>query len=110
MLTHNSRAFVGNNEAKPASLPPVTVVVPIYGDLSTLTLCVESLKQNVDLKRNRVLLVNDCGPDADSIEESLLAQIKGYGSIEYKRNDRNLGFVGTCNRAVTELETTNNDI
>src|SRR5262249_5943672 len=25
-------------------------------------------------------------------------------------NDRNLGFVGTCNRAVTELETTNNDI
>ena len=90
--------------------PPVTIVVPVYGDLPTLTSCVESLKQNVDLKRNRVLLVNDCGPDADVIEASLLAQIEGWSSIRYERNERNLGLVGTCNRAVTELDTTDNDI
>jgi GT2 family glycosyltransferase len=64
----------------------------------------------VDLRRNRVLLVNDCGPDADSIEASLLTQIKGWGSIRYERNERNLGFVGTCNRSVAELDTTDNDI
>src|SRR5262249_7722091 len=92
------------------SLLPVTIVVPIYGDLPSLTSCVESLKQNVDLERNRVLLVNDCGPDADTIEASLLAQIKGLGSIRYERNNQNLGFVGACNRAVTELDTTENDI
>src|SRR5262245_50480857 len=90
--------------------PPVTIVVPIYGDLPALMACVESLKQNVDLKRNRVLLVNDCGPDADVIEASLRARIQGWGSIRYERNERNLGFVGTCNRAVTELDTNENDI
>src|SRR5262249_34777410 len=83
--------------------PPVTIVIPIYDDLPTLTTCIESVKRNVDLERNRVLLVNDCGPDADFIEASLLAQIQGYGSIRCERNSRNLGFVGTCNRAVTEL-------
>ena len=57
-----------------------------------------------------MLLVNDSGPDADAIEASLLAQIKGWGSIRYERNERNLGFVGTCNRAVTELDATDNDI
>jgi GT2 family glycosyltransferase len=93
-----------------SSLPPVTIVVPIYGDLPTLTSCIESVKHNVDLKRNCVLLINDCGPDADFIEASALAQIEGYGSIRYERNERNLGFVDTCNRAVTELDTTDNDI
>jgi GT2 family glycosyltransferase len=90
--------------------PPVTIVVPIYGDLPTLTSCIESLKHNVDLKRNRVLLVNDCGPDADIIEQSMLAQIDGWSSIRYERNERNLGFVGTCNRAAIELDQTDNDI
>ncbi len=94
----------------PTSPPPVTIVVPIYGDLPTLTLCIESLKHNVNLKRNRVLIVNDCGPDADLIEESLLAQIEGWSSIRYERNERNLGFVGTCNRAAIELDPTDNDI
>jgi GT2 family glycosyltransferase len=109
-LTHNDRASVGSKEENTASLPPVTIVVPIYSDLPTLTSCVESLKQNVDLERNHLLLVNDCGPDADAIEASLLAQIRGCGSIRYERNERNLGFVGTCNRAVSELDTTDNDI
>jgi GT2 family glycosyltransferase len=95
----------------PATLRrPVTIVVPVYGDLPTLTACVDSLKENVDLQWNRVLLINDCGPDVDIIETSLLAQIEDWDSIRYERNDRNLGFVGTCNRAVSELDTTDNDI
>src|SRR5262245_19011638 len=82
------------------SPPPVTIVVPVYGDLATLMACVESLKKNVDLKRNRVLLINDCGPDADIIEANLRAGIQGWSSFWYERNDRNLGYVRTCNRAV----------
>ena len=35
---------------------------------------------------------------------------KGIESFRYERNKKNLGFVGTCNRAVLELEKTNNDI
>ena len=85
-------------------------MIPIYGDLPSLAACIESLKQNVDLTRNCILLVNDCGPDADVIEANLLAQINGCESIRYERNERNLGFVRTCNRAVAELDTTDNDV
>jgi GT2 family glycosyltransferase len=110
MRSQKCQARIGSRDENTANAPPVTIVVPIYGDLQTLTLCIESLKQNVDLERNRVLLVNDCGPDARAIEASVLVQIKGWGSIRYERNERNFGFVGTCNRAVEELDTTDNDI
>jgi GT2 family glycosyltransferase len=99
-----------NGGTRTANPRPVTIVVPIYADLPAVIACVDSLKQNVDLEQNRVLLVNDCGPDADVLEASLLARIEGCGAIRYERNERNLGYVGTCNRAVTELDTSDNDI
>ena len=110
MLIDKCLASIGSRCENSGIIPPVTIVVPIYGDLPTLTSCVESLKHNVDLKRNSVLLVNDCGPDASAIEAGLLVQIKDWDSIQYARNDRNIGFIGTCNRAVMELDTTDNDI
>lgn len=89
---------------------PVTVVVPVYGDLSSLLNCVESLKATVDQRIDSVLLVNDCGPEADSIERALLAAIADEPAFRYERNPQNLGFVGNCNRAALELDTTSNDI
>jgi GT2 family glycosyltransferase len=90
--------------------PPVTVVVPVYGDLPSLTACVESLKANIDQSRHHVLLMNDSGPDADEIETALLALIAGQPGFSYERNLRNLGFVGNCNRAALEIDQTDNDI
>jgi len=55
-------------------------------------------------------LVNDCGPDADVIETSVLAQIVDEPAFFYERNPQNLGFVGNCNRAVFELDKTDNDV
>lgn len=89
---------------------PVTVVVPVYGDLPSLLNCVESLKATVDQQIDSVLLVNDCGPEADAIELALLAAIEDQPAFRYERNPRNLGFVGNCNRAALELDTTTNDI
>ncbi|MGN6427685.1 MAG: glycosyltransferase family 2 protein [Leifsonia sp.] len=89
---------------------PVTVVVPVYGDLETLQACVASLIDNVDQSLHRVLLANDSGPEADAIEAALLAQIDGQPGFRYERNPSNLGFVGNCNRAVLELDDTDNDI
>lgn len=87
----------------------VTIVVPIYGDLPSLEQCIESLIKNVDA-RNNILLVNDCGPDANNIESRLKTLIKGNKNFYYERNPQNLGFIGTCNRAVNELDQTDNDI
>lgn len=80
------------------------VVVPVYGDLESLLRCVAGLVDHLDTSVHRVLLVNDCGPDADAIERALLERIDGRPGFRYERNDRNLGFVGTCNRAVLELD------
>ena len=81
------------------------VVVPVYGDLDSLLRCVDGLVEHLDTDRHRVLLLNDCGPDADTIERALRERIAGRPGFRYERNDHNLGFVGTCNRAVTELDT-----
>lgn len=89
---------------------PVTVVVPIYGDERSLIACVRSLIATVDSARDSVLLVNDCGPDADAIEIALLDVVADRRGFRYERNAQNLGFVGTCNRAALELDRSGNDI
>lgn len=89
---------------------PVTVVVPVYSDWPSLKDCITSLKEHVDARRHQVMLVNDCGPEADAIEENIKKAIAGHEKFIYHRNPENLGFVKTCNRAVLELDQTGNDI
>lgn len=88
----------------------VTVIVPVYGDWPSLKDCIISLIEHVDTSRNRVMLVNDCGPDADAIEASAIKLINGRKGFEYYRNPENLGFLKNCNRAVLELDKTANNI
>jgi len=85
------------------------VVVPVYGDLDSLLRCVDGLLEHLDTGRHRALFVNDCGPDADTIERALLDRIGDRPGFRYERNDHNLGFVGTCNRAVLELDRGSDD-
>lgn len=88
----------------------VSIIVPVYGDWSSLKECVRSLIQHIGDTKHEVLFINDCGPDVDEIETRLLAAIKGQKNFSYYRNKKNIGFLKTCNRAVTEIDTTNNDI
>lgn len=85
----------------------VTVVVPVYGDWESLHDCVKSLIEFVPTS-HKVMFVNDCGPEVDSIEKKLKELIKGHSNFHYYRNPKNLGFVGTCNRAVSLDKTKNN--
>jgi len=94
----------------PHAASPITIVIPVYGDLPTLERCVQSVIAYADAPDIDVLIVNDVGPDVDAIETRLLELVAGRDRIRYVRNPRNLGFVGTCNRAVFELDTTDNDI
>lgn len=89
---------------------PVTIVVPIYDDLPGLERCIEALLETVDFDVDRVLLANDVGPRVDRIEARVLELVGDHPGFEYARNDRNLGFVGNCNRAVLELDRTGNDV
>src|SRR3990167_5702484 len=87
----------------------VTVVVPAYSDSQSLEVCIESLKQHLP-KKHKVVLVNDCGSEADKLEKNIKKSIANLPNFEYYRNPKNLGFVKTCNRAVFELDKTDNDI
>jgi GT2 family glycosyltransferase len=87
----------------------VTIIVPVYGDWPSLSNCIKSLIKNVS-SNNKVLFVNDCGPEADLIEDYIKKSIKGVKNFEYYRNPYNLGFLKNCNRAVFELDKSDNDI
>lgn len=87
----------------------VTIVVPVYADWPSLKDCLEAITQTVDLETNKVLLINDQGPEADQLETHIKRLIEGRDGFEYYRNQKNLGFIGTCNRAV-ELDESGNDI
>ena len=88
---------------------PISIVVPVYADWPSLKKCIDSLSEYAD-KRNKVLLVNDCGPEADTIEENILNAIGNLENFEYHRNPKNLGFIKTCNKAVFEYDQTDNEI
>jgi GT2 family glycosyltransferase len=85
-------------------------VIPIYDDLPSLKACIASVIEYVDLTTHRLLIVNDCGPNADHIETEILALVSQTAGVSYERNSRNLGFGETCNRAVFELDKSENDI
>ena len=87
----------------------VTIVVPVYADWPSLKDCIESLKQYVGAE-HKVILVNDCGPEADELEKKIKKAIDGTENFEYYRNKRNMGFLKTCNRAVLEIDRTQNDV
>lgn len=86
-----------------------TIIVPVYGDWPSLKECIASLKIYIS-PEEKVLLVNDCGPEADLLESNIQTAIKSHKNFHYFRNNSNMGFVGTCNRAVYELDKTDNDI
>lgn len=87
----------------------VTVVIPVYKDWETLNECIVSLKQYVETK-HQVILVNDMSSDWETLEIKILELIQGFHNFHYYKNEENIGFVKTCNRAIKELDRTNNDI
>ena len=41
----------------------VDIIIPIYNAYEDLTICLESLYKNTNLKENRLILINDNSPD-----------------------------------------------
>lgn len=87
----------------------VTIIIPIYKDWSTLELCIESLKEHLDTK-HKVLLINDMSSEWEVLEKKINKAIEGRSNFEYHRNEKNLGFIKTCNRGIFELDNSGNDI
>jgi GT2 family glycosyltransferase len=74
--------------------PLVTVIVPVFNDVSMTLACLRSLAENQPQKvRVEYVVVDDA-----SVPE-VPRQLAAIPGITYLRNGENLGFLRTCNRA-----------
>jgi O-antigen biosynthesis protein len=80
----------------------LTVVVPIYADYEATRTCLECLQAELAVSPNcRALLVNDASPDARIAR--YLDAIADSPRIRVLTNSRNLGYVGSVNRALENI-------
>jgi O-antigen biosynthesis protein len=81
---------------------PATVIVPVYADFEATKACIDSLlRQPLASMRFRIIVVNDASPDARIC--AYLVRVAQEHRIRLLTNERNLGFVGSVNRAMIEV-------
>ncbi len=105
MKTETSPASLSKNTARIQNA--VTIVVPVFNQWEVLKECIAALKEHTD-SRHKILIIDDASPE-EGIEERVRDALCGMQNASYVRNEKNLGFVGTCNR-VCELDTSQNDV
>jgi O-antigen biosynthesis protein len=79
-----------------------TVIVPVYGDYSATTACLESLLADKQAgKSYRILIVDDASPEPDLSD--YVNALSKHPDVSVLTNPINLGFVGSINRALSHL-------
>ncbi len=71
--------------------PHVSIIIPVFNKIAYTAACLRSLAEHADQVSFETIVVDDGSTDQTSIR---LAQI---GGIRVLRNEKNLGFVGSCN-------------
>ena len=92
----NSSTAVTNVLSKGTN--PVDIVIPVYGGLNVLILCVNSVLKHTQWPY-RLILVDDCSPD-NATKIWLTHFEKQYPQHEVLYNKKNRGFAATVNRGI----------
>jgi len=74
-----------------SSAPRVSIVIPVHGKIEYTLACLRSITNHPPTDPFEVVVVDDASPDNSA---DVLAQVSG---VRLLRNERNLGFVGSCN-------------
>jgi len=83
--------------------PSVSVIVPVYGDFDATRICLEALIAALDdSPGHQAVIVNDASPDPAIA--AYLATLRNRPRIALLTNRSNLGFVGSINRALAEVD------
>jgi O-antigen biosynthesis protein len=77
-----------------AALPKFSLVIPVYGQHLLTFTCLKSIAATCAKHDIEVIVMNDCSPTDVATE---LAKVEG---VRFVRNEKNLGFLRTCNRGV----------
>lgn len=78
-----------------SATPLVSVIIPSYGNLPVTLTCLVSIARHLPKAEIEVIVVEDRSADH---EIHRLQQVKG---LRYEVNPENLGFIRSCNRAVS---------
>jgi len=71
--------------------PLVSVIIPVYGKLEYTLACLRSIARHAPNAPCEVIVVDDRSPDDSA------ARLEQVGGLRLLRNERNVGFVGSCN-------------
>lgn len=74
------------------AVPRVSIVIPVYGKPQLTFTCLASVLAETPVDQCEVIVVDDASPQPAA--ESLAVA----GGVRFARNERNLGFIGSCNR------------
>ena len=100
------RPRVQTHRPRPASASArtdsITVIVPVYGDYDATCACILSLRRELNSSRHHAILINDATPDPRIAD--FLKNIENEPSVDVWTNARNLGFVGSVNRALEHAD------
>jgi len=90
---------MGRQDRMPSPDGPATVIVPVYADYEATRACIESLLHQLpDDARGRAIIVNEASPDGRITD--YLACVGKDRRMRVLTNERNVGFVGSVNRAI----------
>lgn len=89
-----------NEPRNAGSMPatPVDVIVPVYRGLAETRACLESVLAAPVSTAFELIVVDDCSPEPEV--GALVDDLAASGRIRLLRNERNLGFVASVNRAM----------
>jgi GT2 family glycosyltransferase len=74
----------------------VSIIIPVFNQLEYTHACLASLQTVEKQTRFEVIIVDDCSTDRTA---EMIPQVDG---ITYLRNERNSGFVDSCNRGAEQ--------
>lgn len=88
-------------------MKPVTVIIPVYNAFDVTLDCIRSVLATIP-SQVEVCVIDDASPAGD-LREFLPVEVLRHPQLRLLRNEKNLGFVGTCNRGML-LESRNDVI
>jgi O-antigen biosynthesis protein len=77
---------------------PIDIIIPVYRGLAETRACINSVLAATNKTPFELVIVNDASPESGMAD--FLASLVTAGKITLLTNEKNLGFVATCNRAI----------
>ncbi|WP_233835408.1 glycoside hydrolase family 99-like domain-containing protein [Paraburkholderia sp. ZP32-5] len=111
-ILHGSNLLPSENAPAPTAAqvigyaPRTSIIVPVYNAASAVRDCLESVLKHTDLKRDRLIVIDDGSTDPSIAP--LLAEFKDILGVTIQKNDSNLGYTKTINRGIRLAE--NDDV